>query len=276
MSSHPQRIVCLSAEAADWLCRIDAWDQVVGVSAFFNAPPDAAPKPCVSGFSSGRMDDIVRLKPDLAITFSDVQATLAAELIQRGIPVIATNQRTLAETESTLSLLARVVNRQSQAEPWLKKFRECLAPEPAAGPRPRIYFEEWLDPLVSGIGWVSELIERAGGCDVFGHLRAKASAKDRVIEAEQVRHANPEIILASWCGRAFRSEIMTSREGWQQIDAIQNGCVFEIPAEDILQPGFRLVFGYERIKQHLKALSRTMDVRAGHELKSLQLISPEK
>jgi iron complex transport system substrate-binding protein len=254
MNQQPQRIVCLSAEAADWLCRIGAWDKVVGVTSFFAAPPDAPPKPRVSGFSSGRIDDILQLNPDLAITFSDVQAALTAELMRNGIPVIATNQRSLSETESTLELLARAVDFESQAQPWLKKFRECLAPEPTPAEPVRVYFEEWPDPLISGIGWISEMIERAGAQDVFAQLRGQRSAKNRIVTSDQVCRANPETIFASWCGRPFQPNEVQARPGWDQIEAVRERRIFEIPPEDILQPGFRLVFGYERIKQHLKAV----------------------
>jgi iron complex transport system substrate-binding protein len=167
MSAVPQRIVCLSAEAADWLWRIGAWNNVVGVTAFFIAPSEAPAKPRASGFSTARFKEIAALNPDLVITFSDVQADFAAELIKHGIPVLATNQRTLAETEATLSLLGRVVAREAESEHLLAEFRERLTPVATGANRPRVYFEEWNDPLISGIGWVGELIERAGGADIF-------------------------------------------------------------------------------------------------------------
>src|SRR2546426_8760878 len=142
----PHRIVCLSAEAADWLWRIGAWGNVVGVTTFFTPPPDAPSKPRVSAFSTARLDEIAALNPDLVITFSDVQAHFAEELIKRGFPVIATNQRTLAEIEATLSLLARVVNCEARGEEHLSEFRRRLAPAKTIAARPRVYFEEWNDP----------------------------------------------------------------------------------------------------------------------------------
>lgn len=244
----PKRIVCLSAEAADWLWRIGAWEQVAGVTAFLNQPEDTPLKPRVSGFSSANLTEIERLDPDLVIAFSDVQAEFVAALMRRGLNVLGTNQRTLAEIESTLALLGRVVDREHEAEHRLKEFRDRLSPASHLATPPRVYFEEWNEPLVSGIAWVSELIERAGGTDIFAELRSKGRAGDRTVDLELVRARNPQIILASWCGRPFRVEQMLSRAGWEAIDAVRTGRVHALPAEDVLQPGFRLVFGYQRIK----------------------------
>ncbi|MCO5052185.1 MAG: helical backbone metal receptor [Verrucomicrobiae bacterium] len=252
MNRAPQRIVCLSAEAADWLWRIGAWEKVVGVTAFFMQPPDEPPKPRVSGFSSANIAQIEKLKPDLVITFSDVQAKLTAELMQRGLPVFATNQRTLAEIETTLALLGRIVNCEAEAERWLREFRERLAPVEKIEGRPRVYFEEWNDPLISGIAWVGELIERAGGKDIFPELRDKRSAPERIVSAEQIRRANPEIIFASWCGKPVRAESIVARPGWRKIEAVRQQRIHEIPGADILQAGFRLVYGYEQIRRHLQ------------------------
>jgi iron complex transport system substrate-binding protein len=243
------RIVCLSAEAADWLLRIGAWDNVVGVTAFFPEPSGGSAKPRVSGFSTARLTEIKALNPDLVITFSDVQAEFAAELIKHGFPVIATNQRTLAETEETLSMLGRLVGRESESERLLAEFRERLAPVATSTNPPRVYFEEWNDPLISGIGWVGELIERAGGADVFPELRKHRAAKDRIVSSEQVCRTNPEIIFASWCGKPVDAGAISSRPGWAEISAVRAKRIFEIPGEDILQPGFRLVSGFEQLKR---------------------------
>jgi iron complex transport system substrate-binding protein len=244
----PQRIVCLSAEAADWFWRIGAWDKVVGVTAFFESPPAASPKPRVSGFSSANWDQIEKLDPDLIVTFSDVQAEPAAELVRRGFSVLATNQRTLAEVESTLALLSRIVDCECAGEKWLNEFRQGLTPVEREN-RPRVYFEEWNEPLVSGIAWVSELMERAGGADIFPELKSRRAARERVVQPEQVRAADPEIIFASWCGKPVDRATITVRPGWQKISAVQAGRIHELPAGDILQPGFRLVYGFERLKQ---------------------------
>jgi iron complex transport system substrate-binding protein len=248
MNAAPQRIVCLCAEAADWFWRIGAWDKIVGVTAYFAQPPSATPKPRVSGFDSVRFDDLRELKPDLVVTFSDVQATITAELIRSGFNVIATNQRTLAETEATMALLARLVGREREAEVALKEFREKLAPVKNGSRRPRVYFEEWNDPLISGITWVSELVERAGGEEIFPELCVNRAASERVVSPEQVLAANPEIIFASWCGKRFDADAMVKRPGWGEIAAVRAGRIYEIAGADILQPGFNLVQGYEQLK----------------------------
>ena len=244
-----QRIVCLSAEAADWLWRLGAWEQVVGITAFFQPPPAAATRPRVGGFSTARVADIVRLKPDLVITFSDVQADVTAELLRRGLAVLATNQRTLAEIESTLKLLARVVDRVDCGEKLLSEFHCRLAPAPPGRRRPRVYFEEWHEPLITGIAWVSELIERAGGVDVFAEKRGARRASERVVLPETVRRADPEIIFASWCGKLVDRAAIAARPGWQRIAAVRTNRLHALPSEDILQPGVRLVAGYERLKE---------------------------
>jgi iron complex transport system substrate-binding protein len=177
-----------------------------------------------------------------------VQAHLAEELIKRGFPVLATNQRTLTEIEATLSLLSRVVDCEVRGKDLLSEFRHRLAPVKTVAARPRVYFEEWNDPLISGIGWVGELIERAGGDDVFARLRTCRAAAERVVSSEQVCSAAPEIILASWCGKPVRSDAICSRPGWAGLPAVRSDRIYEIPGEDILQPGFRLVHGYERLK----------------------------
>ena len=251
MSRIPHRIVCLSAEAADWLWRIGAWERVVGVTVYFDQPDSAPPKPRVSGFSSANLGQITQLKPDLIITFSDVQTQIAAALIQRGYSVLATNQRTLGEIETTLALLARVVNRERESEILLHEFLARLAPVENVARYLRVYFEEWNDPLISGITWVSELIERAGGKDIFEHLRCKHNAAERVVSLDQVCRADPEIIFASWCGEPVQPAEITARPRWNSLTAVREQRIYEIPSKDILQPGFRLVYGYEQMKRLL-------------------------
>lgn len=247
----PQRIVCLSAESADWLWRIGAWDSVVGVTTCLTPAADVPPKPRVSAFSTARFDEITALKPDLVIAFSDVQASITAELITRGLAVLATNQRTLAEIEATLELLARIVGREREAEQRLREFRKRLAPVTAPAVRPRVYFEEWNDPFISGIAWISELIERAGGQDIFAGFREQRAASQRIVTSEQVCRADPEVIIASWCGKPLRADEIVARPGWDKIAAVRANRIHEIPGDDILQPGFRLVNGYESLKRIL-------------------------
>lgn len=255
MSATPQHIVCLSAEVADWLWRIGAWDRVAGVTSYFTQPTGVPLKPRVSGFSSANLDQITELNPDLVISFSDVQAGITGALVNRGIPVLATNQRTLADIEAALALIARVVGCEAVGERLLREFHEALAPIGANEIRPRVYFEEWNDPLITGIGWVSELIERAGGENVFAELRNKSAAPDRIVSPERVVQADPEIIFASWCGRPVCPNAMVARPGWGNITAVRENRIYEIPGSDILQPGFRLVHGYDQIKRHLRTLT---------------------
>jgi iron complex transport system substrate-binding protein len=252
---NPRRIVCLSAESADWFWRIGAWDSVVGTTTFFTAAEGAEPKPRIGGFSTAQIDEVAQLEPDLIVAFSDVQAPLLAELMRRGFVVLGTNQRTLVEIESTLMLLGRIVGHEPEAARWLREFQRRLGPVEKVKVRPRVYFEEWNDPLVSGIAWVSELIERAGGQDVFAELRTQRAAPERVVEPDEVRRRNPEVIFASWCGRAVRMPEIVARPGWKDVAAVQKKRIYEIHSSEILQPGFRLVEGYERIKDRLKGLS---------------------
>lgn len=252
MRQAPQRIVCLSAEAADWFWRIGAWKNVVGVTAYFPQPANLPSKPRVSGFSSANLVQIEKLNPDLVITFSDVQSKLTAELTRRGLVVLATNQRTLAEIEMTLALLARIVSREREGKKLLCEFLERLAPVRRISRKPRVYFEEWLNPLVSGVCWVGQLIERAGGNDIFHELQTRRAAAERIVSPEKVRRARPEIIFASWCGKPVKFQEIAARRGWNQLPAVVNNRLYEIPGDDILQPGFRLVHGYEYMKQMIR------------------------
>jgi len=168
--------------------------------------------------------------------------------VQQGLPVLATNQRTLAETEATLDIVARLVQREAESDALLAEWSARLTPVAVNADRTRIYFEEWHDPLISGIAWVHELIQRAGGQDVFPELHSRRAAPERVVTSEQVLAAQPEIIFASWCGKPFRREVMEQRPGWAELPAMRSQQVFEIPSADILQPGFRLVHGFECIK----------------------------
>jgi iron complex transport system substrate-binding protein len=159
----------------------------------------------------------------------------------------------LAETEATLLLLARLVGCESQGIGLLQEFRERLAPAPPPAARPRVFFEEWNVPLITGIAWVGELIQRAGGVDIFASLHDQHSASGRVVAAGAVRRAEPEIIIASWCGKTVDVAEIVSRPNWGAISAVRQRRVYELPSSDILQPGFRLVYGYDRIKQVLQS-----------------------
>ncbi|HYD95705.1 MAG TPA: cobalamin-binding protein [Noviherbaspirillum sp.] len=241
MSYH--RIVCLSTEAVETLYALGAEAAIAGISGFTTRPARArAEKPRVSGFSSSRIERILAVRPDLVVGFSDMQADICRDLAAAGIEVHLFNQRDIAGILRMVHVLAALVDRaeagqrlvaglQAQVDAVREQGRQWSA-------RPRVYFEEWNDPLISGIGWVSELIHIAGGDDVFWELAACASAKDRIIAdpAEVVCRA-PDIIIGSWCGKKFRPESVCSRPGWDAIPAVRNGMVAEIKSADILSPG---------------------------------------
>jgi iron complex transport system substrate-binding protein len=256
-SGYPSRIVCLSAEAVDVLYRLGVGDRIVGITGFASEPAEARAKPRISGFSTVNYDKIDALQPDLIITFSDVQAEAARELVRRGYTVLATNQRTLSEVFQTILLLGRGVERESEAQALVANMRgEIFGSVAAAGSpgrfalpdRPKVYFEEWDEPLISGIHWVSELIEAAGGRDAFEDLRNKRRAMDRVVESDEVIRRQPDIIVASWCGKKADLAAIAQRPGWDAIPAVRNGHVHEIDSNDILQPGPALLKGLRRLR----------------------------
>ena len=242
------RIVCLSAEAADICAQLGAWDDVVAVSAF--APQAGlARRPVISGFSTADCDHIASLAPDLVITFSDVQAEIAAELIRAGCAVLATNQRTLAEIAQTIRMIGGALGRSAAAEVLSGHFlREIEALTSTASPRPRVYFEEWPDPMISGIGWVGELIERTGGDDIFATRRGRAS-RERVVTVDEVIAANPDVIVASWCGKSVDAASIRQRPGFSEIGAIRRGELHAMDSDILLQPGPRLLAGARELRR---------------------------
>lgn len=244
MSSRgPGRIVCLTEETTEWLYLLGREDRIVGISGYTVRPRRArSEKPRVSAFLDGKLDRIVALQPDLVIGFSDMQAALADKLIRAGLNVLVTNQRSIDEIFVTLRLVASLVDAHDAAERWIATCRAehaRIAAIAAAWPRrPRVYFEEWDDPMISAIRWVSELIAVAGGEDVFAELGRKAMGRERVIAdpLEPVRRA-PELVIGSWCGKKFRPASVAARPGWQAMPAVQSGRLHEIKSCDILQPG---------------------------------------
>jgi iron complex transport system substrate-binding protein len=254
MPSSPQRIVCLTEETTEWLYLLGQQDRIVGISGYTVRPPQARrDKPRVSAFLDGKIDRIVALEPDLVIGFSDMQAALADKLIRAGLNVLITNQRGIEEIYSTLLWVATLVDARGPAEAWIDACRQRhtqMRETARAWPRrPRVYFEEWDDPMISAIRWVSELIEVAGGDDVFGELGLKAMGRDRVIaDAEEPVRRAPDLIVGSWCGKKFRPEKVAARAGWAEIPAVRDGALYEIKSCDILQPGpAALTDGVERL-----------------------------
>ena len=249
------RIVCLSAEAADICARLGAWEEVLAVSAFASQA-GLAPRPAIGGFSTTDCERVAGFAPDLVLCFSDVQAEIAAQLIRRGCAVLVTNQRTLAEIAGTIRLVGGAIGRGAAAEILAQQFFDELAGlASTASPRPRVYFEEWPDPLISGIGWVGELIELCGGIDVFAARRGRAS-RERVVQPEEVIAAAPDIILASWCGRRVAPEAIRARPGFAAIPAVQDGEIHEIASDLLLQPGPRVLEGAREVKRIFETWQR--------------------
>jgi iron complex transport system substrate-binding protein len=241
--SYPDRIVCLTEETTETLYLLGEERRIVGISGFTVRPPRARrEKPKVSAFTSAKIDKILDLKPDLVLGFSDLQADIAAELIRAGIEVHVFNHRSVAEILRMIATLGAMVGCGSKAE--------ALADELAAGlesvrssadkmpRRPRVYFEEWDEPQISGIRWVSELVAIAGGDDCFPELAREPLGKNRIIaDPLEVTRRAPDVIFGSWCGKKFRPELVAARPGWAEVPAVRNGHLYEIKSSIILQPG---------------------------------------
>jgi iron complex transport system substrate-binding protein len=252
----PRRIVCLTDETTETLYLLGEQDRIVGVSAYAMRPAEARKKPRVSAFKNASFNRILELEPDLVLTFSDVQAEIACELIRRGVTVLAFNQRSIAGIFDMISVLSRIVGKQAEGEALIGELRcglDAVVESAKRFPqRPRVYFEEWDDPLISGIEWVEELIEIAGGEPVFAELRKCGKAQDRVVNPAEVVARDPEVILASWCGKRVKTEEICSRAEWERMSAVRDGFVYEIPSTCILQPGpASLTEGVRQIHQVL-------------------------
>jgi len=240
---HPERIVCLTEETTETLYLLGEEARIVGISGFTVRPPEARrDKPKVSAFTSAKIDRIVALEPDLVLGFSDLQADIAAVLIRRGVAVMVLNHRSVEEILSMMLTLASLVGVQEKGRALVDEHVariEAVRAEASRLPRrPRVYFEEWDEPMISAIRWVSELIHIAGGTDCFADLGRQPLGKDRIIaDPQRVIDADPELIVGSWCGKKFRPEKVSARPGWQNIKAVRDGAVHEIKSPDILQPG---------------------------------------
>ena len=243
----PQRIVCLTEETTEWLYLLGQESRIVGISGYTVRPRRARDeKPRVSAFLSARIDKILALEPDCVFGFSDLQADIASALIKAGVQVTVFNQRSISEIHSMLFQVAAMVGCADQGLAWIEASRQRrdairadVARLQAQGRRrPRVFFEEWDEPAISAIRWVSELLGVAGGDDIFPELSRQALGRDRIIAdgAEIVRRA-PDIVIGSWCGKKFRPEKVAARPGWQDVPAVRHGQLFEIKSADILQPG---------------------------------------
>jgi iron complex transport system substrate-binding protein len=238
----PERIVCLTEETVETLYLIGEERRIVGISGYVVRPPRARrEKPRVSAFTSADIPKILALRPDLVLTFSDLQADIAASLIKHGVEVHAFNQRSIAEILDMISTLGSLVGAQDRAQRLTDDLAAALAAAQRRASRlpfrPKVYFEEWDEPMISGIAWVSELIGIAGGNDVFADLAGCKAAKDRIVTGDRIIAQAPDIIIGSWCGKKFRPEKLANRAGFDAVPAVRNGAVYEIKSPLILQPG---------------------------------------
>jgi iron complex transport system substrate-binding protein len=239
----PQRIVCLTEEPTETLYALGEQHRIVGISGFTVRPAEARKqKPKVSAFTSAKIGEILKLQPDLAIGFSDIQAEIAAELIKHGVEVWIANHRSVAGILDYVRRLGALVGAQQRADAYARELEhgldEVMRRSAGLARRPKVYFEEWDDPPISGIRWVAELIRIAGGDDIFPELAAESLAKHRILaDPQEVARRAPDIILGSWCGKRFRPEKVAGRPGWDQIPAVRHGELHEIKSPLILQPG---------------------------------------
>ena len=257
---YPKRIVCLTEETTETLYLLGQGDRIVGVSGYTVRPPEARLKPKISAFINAKFDKIEALHPDLVLAFSDLQADLAAELVRRGIAVVTFNQRSVEEILQMIGMLGGLVGCQAEAEALANRLAEGLETirESAArfAHRPRVFFEEWDDPLISGIRWVEELVAIAGGTPIFPELAGAGLAKNRIVDPGEVARRDPQVVFASWCGKKMKKATIQSRPGWDSVSAVRDDRIFEIKSTYILQPGpASLTDGVAQMHAILKRLS---------------------
>ena len=264
----PRRIVCLTEETTEWLYLLGEEARIVGISGYTVRPRRAREeKPKVSAFLSAKIDKILELKPDCVFGFSDLQADIAAELIRKGVQVTVFNQRSVEEIFAMLYQVAAMVGRADDGLKLLEGMRARLLAIEAAGRalprRPRVFFEEWDEPHISAIRWVSELAGIAGGDDIFPELAVQPLGKDRIIaDGAEIVRRNPDIVIGSWCGKKFRPEKVAARPGWENVNAVRTGQLFEIKSADILQPGpAALTDGVNEIHELFKSWQETPAAR---------------
>lgn len=239
--SYPSRIVCLTEETTETLYLLGEGDRVVGVSGYTVRPPEARRKPRVSAFINARFEKIEALNPDLVLAFSDLQADIVSELIKRGHTVVTFNQRSVAEILQMIRMLGGLIGCEARAsalsaelEQGLDTIRASAARLPR---RPRVFFEEWDEPLISGIQWVEELVDIAGGEPIYPELRRAKLGKDRIVSLEDTARRNPDVVIGSWCGKPVRTAKIAERPGWERVSAVVDGHIYEVKSAYILQPG---------------------------------------
>lgn len=258
----PRRIVCLTEEPTETLYALGEQDRIVGISGFTVRPAAARrEKPKVSAFTSAKIGEILALKPDFVIGFSDIQADIASALIKQGVEVWISNHRSVGGILDYVLRLGALVGAADKARAYADTLRmnlDAVAARAARLPvRPKVYFEEWDEPLISGIQWVAELVRIAGGDDIFPELAAESLAKHRIMaDGAQVIARDPDIIFGSWCGKKFRPEKVAARAGWQEISAVRHQRMFEIKSPIILQPGpAALTDGINEMARHIQAFA---------------------
>lgn len=254
---YPKRIVCLTEESTETLYLLGEGDRIVGISGYTVRPPEARQKPRICAFINAKFDRIQELRPDLCIAFSDLQADITRELVRRGLNVVTFNQRSVAEILQTIRATGALVGAVDRAERLVARMAadlQAAQEEARSFPiRPKVFFEEWDDPLISGIRWVEELIEIAGGEPIFPELRERCLAKDRVVDPAEVVRRNPDLIVASWCGKKVNADKIRRRAGWSDIMAVRNERIREIKSTYILQPGpAALTEGLAQLRRHIR------------------------
>src|SRR5437764_3623518 len=239
---YPERIVCLTEETTETLYLLGEERRIVGISGYTVRPARARrEKPRVSAFLSAKNDAILALKPDLVLGFSDLQADIGRDLAKAGLNVVLFNQRSIDEILSMVLLLSSMVGATDRGQNLIEELQQNLDAVRSSAQRlprkPRVYFEEWDEPMISGIRWVSELVEIAGGVDLFSDLSRSQAATGRIVTSDAVLEKAPELMIASWCGKKFRPERVRSRAGWDGVPAVRDGELHEVKSAEILQPG---------------------------------------
>ncbi len=241
-TKYPERIICLTEETTELLYLLGAEEKIIGISGFTMRPAEARKtKPKVCTYLDADYDRIEKLKPDYILAFSDLQAEISKELVKRGFHVVTFNQRSINEILQNILIIGSIVGKQKEAEKLVSMFEKRLNKisrlSSKLKKKPKVFFEEWGDPLISCIRWVSELIEIAGGDEIFKELRNKKSGTERIVQSDAVIKRNPDIIIGSWCGKKFKKDLVRKRKGWENIRAVKSGNLFEINSTIILQPG---------------------------------------
>lgn len=261
---YPQRIVCMTEEPTETLYLLGEQHRIVGITTFTVRPPEAKKeKPVVSAFTSANIDKILDLKPDLVIGFSDIQAEIASELIKKGVEVHIFNHRSVEGILNMIHQLGALVGASEKAAKFIGETEKNLAAIKKESAKLTyklvVYFEEWYDPMITGIQWVTELIEMTGGIDCFPEHKNKPIARDRIVkDPKEIISRNPDIIIGSWCGRKFRPDRVRTRPGWSEIAAIRNNQLFEVDSAIILQPGpAALTDGVKELKRIIHKWSET-------------------